>query len=728
VKVLDFGLAKKADPLQAASTDANGLTRSLGDGSLTGIGMAVGTVGYMSPEQARAEKLDSRTDLFSFGAVLYEMATGRPAFTGNSFPVIFEAILNRTPAPLQRPDLPRNFAEIVDKALEKDRDMRYQSAGEMRTDLKRLKRQTTSQPSITLPEDESALSHRRSPLRWFLILGLLVSGIAAAAFWFLAPLPPPKVIAYTPLTHDRGRKVAPLVTDGSRLYFMMPKKTGWTIAEVSTAGGETAAIDSHFDDIRLADISPSGSELLIGEFETDPVYVLPLPAGLPRRLGNILADDATWSPNGEQIVYARNDELFVAKRDGSDSRRLAALTGPPTWLRWSPDGKVMRFTLPDSKTVSQSLWEIASDGTDLHPLLPGWSSLPSECCGNWTPDGRYYVFESQHGTDTSSLWAIREKNRFLRRRHREPVQLTTGPSSMSGAVPSRDGKKLFAIQGAFQGQLVRYDANSQQFLPYLSGISAIQLSFSRDGQWVTYVSYPEEALWRSKVDGTERLQLTSSPMRGLQPQWSPDGKQIAFAANMPGKPLHIYIVSADGGALEEVSHGERDEFFPAWSGDGNSLFYGNWPTDPADVPPSALYQLTLKTKQLTTVKGSQGLGRPRVSPDGNYLAAHSNAGHLMLLDVNAQEWTDLIQTRAFHPVWSHDAKYIYFDSASEGNPSFYRVQIKNHKIEPVASLKDLKRSPAGGPNSWTGLAPDDSPLALLDISTFEVYALDWQLP
>ena len=386
-----------------------------------------------------------------------------------------------------------------------------------------------------MPRSGTAESNRRPHRRWLALLSLLALVILALGFWYLAPLPAPKVLSYRPLTHDRARKFPPLVTDGSRLYFMTPKKTGWTIAEVSTSGGETAAIDSHFDDIQLADISPNGSELLIGQFgdETDvPIYVLPLPVGLPRRVGDILAHDASWSPDGEQIVYARGNELFLAKPDGSESRRLVTLTGPASWPRWSPDGKVLRFTWM-IETDSLSLWEVASDGTGLRQLLPGWSNPPEQCCGNWTPDGNYFVFESEsRSTDHSYPLGYSGKEWISTQGQPEPAQLTTGQSNIFGSVPSRDGKKLFAIQGATQGQLVRYDARSQQFVPYLSGISAIRLAFSKDGQWVAYRSFPDGIVWRSRVDGTERLQLsTSSMIPAGAPQWSPDGKQIAFAAN-----------------------------------------------------------------------------------------------------------------------------------------------------------------------------------------------------
>jgi Tol biopolymer transport system component len=727
-KILDFGLAKVTPLLSKVGLAESTVTL---EKHLTSPGTALGTIAYMSPEQVRARELDARTDLFSFGAVLYEMATGALPFRGESSGVIFNAILERQPVPPVRlnPDVPSELERIIDKALEKDRELRYQHASEMRADLKRLRQQTTSHPSIAVPKTAASEVRFRWPhLRWHVLLGGFVTlVIVALAFWFRGPAPVPKVVGYTPLTHDRERKFPPLVTDGTRLYFMMPKGTGLTIAEVSASGGETAAVSSHFDDIQLADVSPNGSELLIGQFNTgkdEPIYILPLPAGLPRRVGDLLAHDASWSPDGEQIVYAHDNELAVAKQDGSEPRRLVTLAGPASWPRWSPDGRILRFTVENLKSGSESLWEVASDGTHLRPLLAGWSNPPAECCGNWTPDGNYYVFQSERDANSTNLWAIREKSGFLRKQNREPIQLTTPPTVFWAAVPSRDGKKLFAIQAAPLAELVRYDAKSQQFLPYLSGISAVHLAFSKDGQWVAYSSYPDGTLWRSRIDGTEKLQLTSSPMGVLDPQWSPDGKEIAFSASTPGQRFHIYMVSADGGVPKKVTNGERDERFPNWSQDGNSLFFGK---SRNDLGPS-IYRLDLGTNQLTMLSGSEGKSVPRLSPDNNYIAARTAAtGHLMLFDMKAQKWTELSRTPALFPTWSHDGNYVCFYATTGNEPAMYRVHIKDHKLERVVSLKDVKRA-SESLASWTGLAADDSPLALRDISTDEIYALDWQLP
>jgi Tol biopolymer transport system component/DNA-binding winged helix-turn-helix (wHTH) protein len=623
------------------------------------------------------------------------------------------------------PEKPRFIQTVMGKGYRFVAKIEPRIASAARPDLESVKRATNSRtvPAVT----DSRVQPTRPYIAWLALLGVLATLVAAGEFRFRALLQEPKVLGFTPLTHDRVRKYLPLLTDGTLLYFMMPNQIGWELAEVSTSGGETARVSSQLEGMWPTDISPNGSELLILDptsLGDTPLYISPLPTGLPRRVGEILAHDASWSPTGEQIVYARGNELHVAKSDGSESRRLVVLPGPAGFPRWSPDGRVLRFTLFDPKTGSKSLWEVASDGTSLHPLLPGWSSPSSECCGAWTPDGNYFVFES----GTATLWVIREKNGFLRKRSPRPIQLTTGQSLMFSPVPSRDGKRLFAIQRAPQGELVQLDPKSRQYLPYLSGISAIQLAFSRDGQWVAYISFPDETLWRSKVDGTERLQLTSSPLIAAMPQWSPDGKQIAFAASPPGKFLHVCIVSADGGTPKEVTKGELNEVFPSWSRDGNSLFFGNLPIDMAGVPASAIHQLNLKTNQLTTVSSSEGKRSPILSPDDNYIAALSDENHLLLCDVKARKWTELTQTMADHPAWSHDGKYVYFDSTAERESAYYRVKIKDHKLERVASLKDVKRPATLSLGTWTGLAPDDSPLALRDISTYEIYAIHWELP
>ena len=149
----------------------------------------------------------------------------------------------------------------------------------------------------------------------------------------------------------------------------------------------------------------------------------------------------------------------------------------------------MRFTVGDSFTTNSSLWEARNDGSDVHPLLPGWNNPSQECCGNWTPDGRYYVFQSIRG-GTSNIWALPERSSFWRKRSHGPVQLTAGPLNFSNPVPSRDGRKLFVQGYQPRAELVKYNLKTGEFLPYLSGLSAGDLDFSRDGTWVTYVTYP----------------------------------------------------------------------------------------------------------------------------------------------------------------------------------------------------------------------------------------------
>ncbi len=222
-------------------------------------------------------------------------------------------------------------------------------------------------------------------------------------------VPPPKVLGSAPITNDGWQKGSPglflrLVTDGSRLYFTEMTSGGLPLAQVSTVGGEALAVATPFPFAILADISPNRSQLLVAGFvgsEAEaPLWLLPVLGGSPHRLGDVRAHDGTWSPQGEQIIYANGSDLYSVKSDGSESRKLVTVAGIPYWPRWSPDGSKLRFTVQDPKSHSTSLWEVSADQSNLHPLLPGWNSPPAECCGNWTADGKYFVFQSSRNART----------------------------------------------------------------------------------------------------------------------------------------------------------------------------------------------------------------------------------------------------------------------------------------------------------------------------------------
>jgi eukaryotic-like serine/threonine-protein kinase len=732
-KILDFGLAKVMLKPDAVGMSAPTIES---EEHLTSPGSALGTVAYMSPEQVRAKELDARTDLFSFGSVLYEMATGATPFRGQSSGVIFSAILDRDPIPTVRlnPDLPPKLDDIINKALEKDRNLRYQSAAEMRTDLQRLKRNTESghspAPAVQreMVEEPQVASSRTRWIRTVpAAIALFVLAILALRFAF--PLLPLKVSRIVQLTNDGRAKFSSgvygnsLATDGSRLYYVEAPFVSPVLTQVSTLGGETLAIPTPFLVNQIADISPDGSFLFVPAYEEvqyeAPLWLLPLPAGTPHRLGELQGHDGTWFPDGQRILFANGPDLYVTTPSGTEPKKFVSLPGFATWPRWSPDGSRLRVSVLDLTAGSSSLWEIQADGSHPHPLLPGWSNPAQECCGDWTPDGKYFIFQSEHDGKTQ-IWAIPGKAGLFRKATRVPTQLTTGPLSYSRAVPSVDGKRIFAVGSQPRGELVRFNQKSQQFEPYLAGISAHSVDFSRDGQWVTYVTYPEGNLWRSKAEGSERLQLTFPPMQAFLPRWSPDQKQIVFTGSLPGKPARNYIVSANGSNPQAARSEEQttNELDPSWSADGASIAY--WSNETINI-------LDLRTHKVSVVPGSEGFFSPHWSPDGRYIVAMSgHARKLALFDFKTQKWVELTIVNAAFPNWSGDGSYVYFHSFGS-DPALYRVRISDHKLEKIVSLKGLRLT-IGAWGTWCGLAPDDSPTILRDVGSQEIYALDLQLP
>jgi eukaryotic-like serine/threonine-protein kinase len=728
-KILDFGLAKMAParvlPPQVASSEP---TVDMPEKHLTSPGVALGTVAYMSPEQALGKELDARTDLFSFGAVLYEMATGSLPFRGDTSAAVFDAILHKAPvAPVRlNPDLPPKLEEMINKALEKDRDVRCQSAAELRADLKRLKRDTDSTKTLVhIPATEVR------PRKKKLVLALAVVAlvlIAAVVVWLRWPLPPLRVLAITQITND-GTAKSSLVTDGARLYITETVSGHSTLTQVATHGGETARIPLPLPDVVLDDVSPDRSQLIVHSVSLNqsagPIWVVPIPAGSPHRLGDFEAQAATYAPDGLTLVYANGSDLYRANADGTEPRKLATVPGLPIAMSFSPNAKRLRFTVFDARRGEFSLWEMLANGSNLHPLLRGWNNPPSECCGVWTPDGAYFLFASEHN-GISNIWALAEQRTHMRRVSPQLMQLTTGPFDFSRPVPSADGKKIFAIGSQLRAELEQYDSRSHQFVSFLRGISAGQTDFSRDGQWVAYVSYPDGTLWRCKADGSERLQLTHSPVFATMPRWSPDNKRIAFPGPTRGQLLKIFLLSADGGQPQQLLNEPLNEDDPNWSPDGNSLVFVRGQEFAMENSNIAI--VDLRTHAVSPLNGSHDLFAPRWSPDGRYISALSTDAHkLLLYELATQTWRQLAQGVFSYPNFSHDGKYLYLEDDVE-NAAMVRVRLWDGKLEKLMALNDVARPSLPYGDRWSGLTPDNSILVMRDIGTQEVYSLDLQLP
>jgi len=441
------------------------------------------------------------------------------------------------------------------------------------------------------------------------------------------------------------------------------------------------------------------------------LWSVPILSGSPRRLGDAVGNGGDWSPDGKRLAYSDASNLYVANAGGSEPHKLVALNNTDViqYLVWSPDGAYLRFTEVNFNTTATSIWQVSADGTNLHRILPGWG-------GRWTADGKYFVFLSGN-----QVWALPQKGGWLRPEPK-PIQLTSSPMALSDPVPSKDGKKLFIVGATTRGQLMRYDLKSHQFAPFLGGISAEFVAFSKDGQWVAYVSYPDGALWRSKADGSDPLQLTYSSDYAFMPRWSPDDKEILFWETPVGKPSRIYEVSANGESPRQLLPDDpTPQQDPNWSPEGSKIVFAGNSNDPA----SAVHILDLKSGKVSTLPGSQGFFSPRWSPDGRYIPAFSrDSKTLSMFDLQTQKWVQLATGTFGWQNWSKDGKSLIVVDPSVG--AVLKVRLSDHKVEQIVDLKNFV--PTGRYGGSLSVAPDDSPLLLRDAGTYDVYSIDWQVP
>ena len=371
------------------------------------------------------------------------------------------------------------------------------------------------------------------------------------------------------------------------------------------------------------------------------------------------------------------------------------------------------------------MWEVGADGSHPHAILTGHTDVHG---GTWSSDGKYYFFTAWDG-DRSSLWGVSEVRPWWKKANASvPQQLSFGPMSVGVPAISKDGKQLYAIATERRGELSAYDSKSGKFLPYLGGQSICFVDFSRNGQWMAYVTYPEGSLWRSRIDGSERRQLTVPPMAVFNPRWSPDGKLLAFTDVSGGDrrqmkyfdSQRVYAVSSDGGSPMLL----LADYFgdPTWSADGKSIAYHYFPSPGK----SDVRILDLQSQKSTTVPASQGMWSPRWSPDGKYLVAFAWAtpNKLMIYNFARNTWEELASSQNFGwPSWSHDSRFVYVQDGD----SVVRIAVVDHKKEHITSLRGFRATAYYFDRigfGWLGLTPEDRPLTTRDTGIQEMYAFD----
>jgi serine/threonine protein kinase/WD40 repeat protein len=607
-KLLDFGLAKfNPEPDRgSAGVNTGSTARPLAaqtstptatlDVPLTSARAAVGTVAYMSPEQVRGETLDARSDLFSFGAVLYEISTSRQAFTGTTTGVILDAILNRAPTPPTRvnPELPDEFAVIVAKALEKDRDLRCQTAAELRADLKRLKRETElrRRPQLHHPPPESP----RSPSRWtkpvwyvLAVATILLIATGFAGAMFLARRVATAPLSFRQITFRRGIVYSARFTPGVNTIIYSAAWDGNPSDLFSTSDDNPESRSMGLPGAQIAGISSTGEMAVLlrssaGVFEPSGTLArLPVAGGAPREIVD-QANWADWSADGSSLAISFG-------QSGSEQLEFPigkALYRTPGWIgdpRISPNGERIAFLAHPAIGDDGGSVAVVDLKGKVTALSSGWVSAEGL---SWSPSGKEVWFTATKAGVSRSLFAVDLSGRE-RLIERVPAELTILDTARDGRVLlkreltrhevkaqiagdtheqelswfdaslpvalSSDGKTLlFAEVGEAGG------ATYGAYIRGTDGSPAIRLgdgepfALSPDGVWAlcaTHASPPQLVLLPTKA-GKARI-VTDDSIAHLGAAWLPDGKRIVFSGSEPGHAVRLYVQDVEGGKPEAIS-------------------------------------------------------------------------------------------------------------------------------------------------------------------------------
>jgi serine/threonine protein kinase/Tol biopolymer transport system component len=726
-KILDFGLAKQLAGRAVGETVTAGAATLGSDPNLTSPGTALGTVAYMSPEQVRGEKLDARTDLFSFGLVLYEMATGRQAFSGSTSGVIFNQILEREPVTPTRlnPDLPPKLEEIIAKALEKDPKLRYQHAADMRADLQRLKRDTDSSrisPSVRSAAQDAATipasgvgraggsSVARRPFRRvFVILAgcFFVLAVAFAVYHFRArsstPSGPANIIQ---ISHwNKLMKSVRLSPDGRTVAFASPVSGIGQVFVMLTSGGEPLQLTNDAGDKVVEGFSADGTEMYYGRsFGGDEVWAVPTLGGAPRRVAS--GRGLVQSPDGGSFYYWKADSGFIvrASKSGLGEETIYSLSNTglinPRILPF-PDGQdlliLARKTLaiatkPAIKKVNLSS-HMASDLGELPENTDGFV---------WGEPGRTIYF-SRTVNGITNLWEYTLADGSLK-------QVTLGPGPDTYPMPDPAGKGIYFINGRPSGALAAYNTRTKRTADVVAE-NATQPVISTDGRRVAYITLigagrDRNELWVSDIDGNNRVKLAASQELSTG-DWSADGSQFAFEDDSGGMG-QVFAVRTDGSDLRQVQlTGTTGAYMQnaVWGADGKSLYFSGLPKGPAAK--STIWRANADGSGVEVLVEGCGYIIVDASPDGQYLLATGRSKDIYEYSLAGRNCSVIVPgISTFTAKFSRDGKSLLYEVASRGETTIYRQPWKNGGVDGPA--KEAVKLPFVFPESYEGNAYDFS--------------------
>lgn len=526
--------------------------------------------------------------------------------------------------------------------------------------------------SIRIPDEAERGVHVRrkthSRCAGILAASLVLLGIAIFGVRLLTSAKRIQFSGISQLTDD-GTLKRGLVTDGVQIYFDELRDGKTILVSVPVAGGPVRTISTFLRNDTPQSMSPDGKRLLVlnqdGKEEERSLWIVPVSGQTPTRVGTVHCHSASWSPGGNQIAFATGSAIYLTSDEGKTQRLIHEFAAVPERVQWSSGNGGLQFQLRDIHTGQFTLWTITlspEKDTYMESLTPLNVAFSRNGAYLATLDDAGHAFVSVDNSLNGSI-ALMTRARGLTGTAFHLHKVNAHVSVVGMLAIDRRSRQLFALGGNLPGvELFRYDPSSRNASPFLPGLSARDLDYSRDGQWLTYVKLKDRSLWVSRSDGSETREICAAAVDTELPRWSPDGKQIAFMRKTDGNPWRIYFISASGGPIRQASVGTDNQGAPTWSPDGKRLVYGNVKCQELDA--CAIHEIEVSTGKESTIPGSEGLATARWSPNGRYIGALQPKLHqIYVLDLAKQRWRKLAdEVTGDDLAWAKDSHFLYASS------------------------------------------------------------------